>query len=148
MDPGRHDWKRIRNISWNRYKIQLNAVAHDGYCSMYRYLKCPTTKKPVHELDPDTCASPLHPTGDALKELLEVSEKTRQARASKRKLSESGAADAKPELRSLFGTVFNWIVDHKLHGASGALHFGTRPYATYKPSSFKMSEKGHGLCGG
>jgi hypothetical protein len=114
-------WRRIRQIAWKKHQIQLNAVAHDGYSTMYRYLKCPTTKKPLHELDPQAYASPLHPKGDELKELLEVGEKLRNARASKRKLEP--AAEAKPEVKSLFGAAFNWIVDNNLHGSAGALQF-------------------------
>ena len=117
----KHKWKRIRDISANRYNIHLNAVAHDGFSSMYRYLKCATTKKPVHELDPKPYYSPLHPEGDELKELLLVGEKLRLARAAKRKLTEPEAASAKPEVKSLFGTAFNWIVDNKYTGTAGAL---------------------------
>jgi hypothetical protein len=32
----KHYWKRIRDISAKKYNIYLNAVAHDGYSSMYR----------------------------------------------------------------------------------------------------------------
>jgi hypothetical protein len=91
--------------------------------SSARYLKCPTTKKPVHELDPKPWASPLHPEGDELKQLLEVGEKLRQARAAKRKLTEPETEGAKPEVKSLFGAAFNWIVDRDLHGTAGALQF-------------------------
>ena len=61
----------------------------------------------------------MHPKGDELKELLEVGEKLRHARASKRKLAESDTA--KPKVKSLFGTVFNWVVDNKLRGSAGSL---------------------------
>ena len=117
----KHYWKKIRDISASRYNIHLNAVAHDGYSSMYRYLKCATAKKPVHELDPKPYYSPLHPGGDELKELLLVGEKLRVARAAKRKLAEPEAASVKPEVKSLFGTAFNWIVDNAYKGTTGAL---------------------------
>ena len=116
-------WKPIRDISAKKYNIHLNAVAHDGYSSMYRYLKCDTTKKLVHSLDPKPYASPLHPEGNELKELLEAGEKLRQARSAKRKLTESEADGVKPVVKSLFGTAFNWIVDNKLHGSAGAMQF-------------------------
>ena len=49
-----------------------NAVAHDGYCSMYNYLRSPTKKKPLHELDPTPYHSSGHPQGQVLKDLLEA----------------------------------------------------------------------------
>ena len=33
-----HVWKRIHQISAERYHIQLNAVAHGAYATMYQYL--------------------------------------------------------------------------------------------------------------
>ena len=43
----RHYWRRVRKISAAKYNIQLNAVAHDSYCIMYKYLRGPTKKKPL-----------------------------------------------------------------------------------------------------
>ena len=62
-----HYWRRIRQVSAEKYRVHLNAVAHDGHTSMYRYLRCPTQKKPLAELDPDAEHSAGHPKGDALK---------------------------------------------------------------------------------
>lgn len=117
----KHYWSRIRKIAAKKYKIHVNAVAHDGYSSMYRYLRCATKKKPIHELDEDPWFSPLHPKGEKLKELLEHGEKTRKARAERNKAPDEVGAPPAVDVRSVFGFAFNWVIDKQLRGSVGAL---------------------------
>ena len=39
-----HYWRRVRKISAEKFHVQLNAVAHDTYSTMHRYLRVPTIK--------------------------------------------------------------------------------------------------------
>ena len=66
----RHYWNKVAALSREKYNVPLNAVAHDGYGTMYAYLTAPTSKKPLPELDPEPYLSRLHPRGDGLTELL------------------------------------------------------------------------------
>ena len=116
----KHYWRRIRKISAERYNIHLNAVAHDGYCSMFRYVREKTKHKPLHELDQDPYFSALHPKGEQLKALLAQGEVTRKARAARLSF-EQPQEQAVPEVRNTFGAAFNWVVDRKLKGTHGAL---------------------------
>ena len=69
----RHYWSKVVKES-RKVGVHLHAVEHHTYGSMYKYLRAPTKKKPLHELDPKPFISPEHPEGDALKELLEKAE--------------------------------------------------------------------------
>lgn len=110
----KHFWKKVRTVS-EKYGIRLNAVAHDCYSTMFRYLRQATGKKPLHELDATPYFAPQHPKGEALKELLALGEKYRVARALKEK-----PIAAAPSIRSQFGIVYKWVVDNKLEGSRGA----------------------------
>jgi hypothetical protein len=68
----KHYWKRLKSLSARRYSIQLNAVAHESYTVMHRYVRQATAKRPLHELDQSPYVSVMHPQGDALKELLAI----------------------------------------------------------------------------
>ena len=107
-------WKKVRDISANKYGIHLNAVAHDAYVTMFQYLRQASGKKPWCELDLAPYFSPEHPEGEALRELLEAGAKYLDVRAKKQP-----ALPLEPVLRSQFGVVFNWVVDHNLHGPVG-----------------------------
>ena len=104
-------WSKIRKISAETYNIQLNAVAHDTYTTMFCYLRCASAKKPVHELDATPFFSAGHPQGDGLKELLALGEKYKKVRAEK-----AGKDD--PSLpvpvRSHFGIAYNWVTQHNI----------------------------------
>ena len=110
-----HYWRKVRIISSEKYHVHLNAVAHDTYCTMYSYLRVPTAKKPLCELDSAPYHSPLHPTGDTLRELLAVGARYLNVRRKK----PNGQRD--PGVRSQFATAFNWIMDHDLRGRRGAV---------------------------
>ena len=107
-------WRKIAKISHEQYHIKLNAAAHDAYVTMYTYLRSSSAKKPLAELDPAPYFSPLHPQGDELKELLECGARYLQVRAKRH-----APPVADPIIRSQFGVLFNWVVDHNLRGALG-----------------------------
>ena len=67
-----HYWNKVAKISREKYKLPLNAVAHDGYTQMYEYLKVQTPKKPLSELDAEMELSALHPRGEDLSRILEA----------------------------------------------------------------------------
>ena len=115
FSTAKHYWRRVRKVSAEKYHIQLNAVAHECYTTMFRYVRQATAKKPIHELDVTPYYSPGHPQGDALKALLEVGEKYRVARAAK-----GPSEPHQAPLRSQFGTVYNWVIDKQLKDKRGA----------------------------
>ena len=59
----RHYWKKVATLSYEKYGVKLNVVAHDGYYSMYSYITKPSTKKPLSELDQEIFLSAQHPRG-------------------------------------------------------------------------------------
>ena len=73
-----HYWNKVAKVSLAKYNVPLNAVAHDSYATMYAYLRRPTKKKPLSELDAEPYMSDLHPKGDALALLLESSKRANE----------------------------------------------------------------------
>jgi len=67
-----HLWKRVAELSLSKYHVQIHAACHDGYTSMYNYIRKPSAKKPLSELDAEPYLSPGHPRGEALRRLLEA----------------------------------------------------------------------------
>ena len=65
-----HYWKPVARCSLQKYGVKLHAACHDGYTSMYVYLRCPTPRKPLAELDPSPYFSPDYPKGEHLQRLL------------------------------------------------------------------------------
>ena len=128
-------WRKIRDISDKKYHIKLNCVAHDAYVTMFKYLRCASAKKPVHELDVTPYFSPAHPQGDALKELLEVGARYLQVR-SQRVRQPIAPKDA--VVRSQFGVFFNWVVDHDLHGQKGVAQLQVDARAELKDGRCKL----------
>ena len=125
-----HRWAQIRRLSAEKYNIQLNAVAHESYTTMYQYLRAPTDRKPLSELDPTPFLSPGHPKGADLADLLRWGEtfiglRAQQRRGRKRGSNEvdgSGEAQGRA-IRSQFGSVFQWVIDKGLRGERGAVQF-------------------------
>ena len=137
-----HLWRRVREISAAKYNIQLNAVAHDAYCTMYNYLRVPTKKKPLFELDAAPYHSPLHPLGDELRELLKQGEKYMKVRR-------GGAteSDDTPKVRSQFGIAYTWIISHGLREREGAVQFEIDAVAELKagrPQLLEFAKKHRG----
>ena len=122
-----HRWKFVKKLSAEKYKIQMHAVAHDSYTTMYKYLRTESASKPLHELDPTPYFSVGHPQGDALQQLLESGERYCQLRARRRPRQQQGDADdegpAQKALRSQFGTVYKWVIEHNLRGEAGVARF-------------------------
>jgi hypothetical protein len=89
----RHMWKSVADISYKKYRVKLHAACHSGYASMYNYVKNPSSKKPLSELDAEVWLSADHPRGKVLQRLLEVGEQhTRGFGGRKRKAPSSSAA--------------------------------------------------------
>jgi hypothetical protein len=81
----RHFWKKVADISHQKYRVKLNAVAHDGYYSMYSYITRASSKKPLAHLDGEVFLSEHHPRGKALKKLLDAGEVHARASAGRKK---------------------------------------------------------------
>jgi hypothetical protein len=135
----KHYWRRVRKISASKYNIHLNAVAHDGYSSMFRYLRQATKHKPLHELDPQPFFSDEHPQGDALQNLLKQGEATRHARAARLGLDAKREPDP-PVVKTVFGVAFNWVVDHGLRGSIGAVQLQADAASEVKHARPKLLE--------
>ena len=89
----KHYWKVVADISLRKYNVKLHAACHEGYTTMFAYLRCPTPKKPLPELDSSPFWSADHPTGDLLQRLLAAGAKADIGqRGKKRKASGSGQA--------------------------------------------------------
>lgn len=71
-----HYWNKVAKLSLSKYNIPLNAVAHETYATMYAYLRAPTAKKPLAEIDIEPYFSQRHPRGEALADLLRASSKS------------------------------------------------------------------------
>ena len=78
-----HYWNKVAQLSLSKYNIPLNAVVHDSYDTMYAYLRRPTARKPLTELDAEPYLSALHPRGEALVQLLESGRKYAAIRGAK-----------------------------------------------------------------
>lgn len=68
----RHYWNRVAKISYEKYRVKLNVVAHNGYYSMYTYITQASKKKQIQDLDQEVYLSKHHPRGKILKKLLEA----------------------------------------------------------------------------
>jgi len=117
----KHLWRKVRKLSAEKYRIQLNAVAHDCYTTMFHYLRSPTRRKPLYELDTQPYFSPQHPQGDDLKSLLIAGDRYRDLRSKKRPLQQDQAESSVPQIRSSFGIFFNWVMQHDLRDQKGAV---------------------------
>ena len=116
----KHYWRKVRRISAERFHIQLNVVAHDCYSTMYNYLRRPTKRKPLYELDAQAWHSPMHPLGDALKALLAAGETYQEVRSKKRRTIVD-ECPTQPHIRSHFGIFFQWVIAHGCRGTKGAV---------------------------
>lgn len=85
-----HLWKRVAKVSVEKYNVKMHAACHDGYASMYDYLRKPSSKKPLSELDAEFFLSPEHPRGDVLRRLLEAG--ARSARINHSRLQRTHSA--------------------------------------------------------
>ncbi|CAJ1454063.1 unnamed protein product [Effrenium voratum] len=116
----RHYWKRVADISYQKYKVKLHAATHDGYYTMYSYITAPTTKKPLAELDAEVFLSVDHPRGDALRQLLEagaIAARALNGRQHKQQAEEAPQREAPqraPQKRFRSGDIFTLMEEHNL----------------------------------
>lgn len=92
-----HYWRPVARRSLQEYKVKLHAACHEGYASMYIYLRCPSPKKPIAEIDAAPFYSEDHPKGEVLQRLLEVSAARGSGRGGKKRGSAAGQAAAGSE---------------------------------------------------
>ena len=104
-----HRWKQVAQLSLEKYNVKLHAACRDGYTCMYEYLKVPSDKKPITELDGDAWMSPLHPRGDMLKRLLAAGQ--RSNRALQGRTTRRGTQGGDSEKRFRVTDIFNLVRD-------------------------------------
>ena len=110
----KHYWNKVAKLSYDKYKVKLNAVAHDGYYAMFKYIKESSTKKPLAELDQEVWLSPLHPRGEALSKLLDVGATFAHARSfRKRSGTDAGIGGAAKRFRS--ADIFDLVTSRNIH---------------------------------
>lgn len=78
-----HFWSKVARLSLSK-GVPLNAVAHDGYVTMYEYLRQPSARKPLSELDAEPYLSSQHPRGADLAGLLEAGRKAARGHQGRR----------------------------------------------------------------
>jgi hypothetical protein len=102
-----HHWNKVAKLSLVKYRVPLNAVRHNSYTEMYQYLRQPSAKKPLSELDSMPFYSRAHPQGESLQTLLEVGQRAATAQRGKLRLgTASSSTDSKRQrLPSLFETI-------------------------------------------
>ena len=66
----KHYWAPIARRSLE-LGVKLHAAVHDGYSMMYAYIRCPSAKKPLTEIDHSLWHSEDHPQGQLLSKLLD-----------------------------------------------------------------------------
>ena len=108
-----HYWEKVVRISRDMFKVYLNAVAHTGYTEMWQYLKAPSTKKPMHELDGEMYLSPLHPRGQELANLLQVGSQSRACRTGCPSVLSRGQGGRNKRAR--VDSVFELVRTHGIH---------------------------------
>ena len=89
-----HLWSRVAQVSAEKYNVKMHAACHDGYTSMYEYVRKPSAKKPLSELDAEFFLSAAHPRGNALRRLLEAGAASSRALAGKRARGPGGRGAA------------------------------------------------------
>ncbi len=117
-----HYWKKVAKVSAQKYKVPLNASAHDSYGSMYKYLRQPSRTKPLAQIDAEAYLSPDHPRGEDLEHLLAAGQ----------------ASQAGLQKRRRLPSIFELVQDHGIasalqlqaHAASEAAE-GRRELADY-----------------
>lgn len=89
-----HYWRPVAKRSLEVYHVQLHAACHSGYASMYQYLRAPSLRKPLAEIDTAAYFSLRHPQGETLRRLLEVGAAAERGHAGRRRPRSSDTADA------------------------------------------------------
>ena len=74
-----HYWHKVAKRALDVYNVKLHAACHEGYTTMYQYVRAPSVRKPLSELDSSCYLSDSHPRGEVLRRLLQVGEKSVRA---------------------------------------------------------------------
>ena len=74
--------------------MKIHAACHDGYTTMFAYLRCQTPKKPLSELDGNPYFSPEHPRGQLLQRLLAAGARADRGNRGKKRKADGTAFDA------------------------------------------------------
>lgn len=102
-----HYWSKVAKISREQFHVYMHARAHDSYTDMWRYIREPSTKKPLSELDGEVYLSPLHPRGEELSKVLEAGDHHARFRRGERTLKDlPGQRPAKiPRVTSVYNLI-------------------------------------------
>ena len=102
----------MARVSYDKYRVRLNAVAHDGYVTMYAYITQPSAKKPLSELDQELFLSTDHPRGEALRKLLEAGAVHARVCAARKRQATGAGGDLTPGGKRIrLGDVFRLVAD-------------------------------------
>ena len=87
--------------------MKLHCAAHEGYTTMYAYIRCPTPKKPLSEIDNDAFWSPEHPKGELLQRILRAGARSDRANRGQKRRAPAGEQQAESRFRTsdLYGMV-------------------------------------------
>jgi len=130
-----HYWNKVAKASLARH-VPLNAVAHDGYVTMFEYLRQPSAKKPLSELDGEPLLSERHPRDAALTALLEAGRKSKKAEGGKAKAAKRERAPA----------VFEVVRDKNIRSAEGLRLFAYHEAAAGRTALAEVcTRQGHKL---
>ena len=139
-----HYWEKVVRISRERFHVYLNAVAHTGYTEMWQYLKAPSSKKPLHELDAEMYLSALHPRGEALAELLALGAQSRACRTGGQ--SVLGRGHGGRNKRARVESVFDLVRTHDIQSAEDFEAFASKEAAAGRLAAAEMyTRAGHTL---
>ena len=114
-----HRWRQVAKRSLEHHGVKLHAACHEGYTSMYRYVRQPSSKKPLWEIDAEPFLSDEHPRGELLERLLVVGERSTQirmgGRVGARAVGQRGAgADGVPPRRMRQSDVYDLAKSHSI----------------------------------
>ena len=112
-----HYWRPVAERSLRHYGVKLHAACHEGYVPMYRYVACPSARKPLSELDPELYLSLDHPRGELLQRLLKAGDRHDRAVAGKRSRASSAAADESTPKRIRAGDLYGLVAETGIRNA-------------------------------
>ena len=120
----------------------MNAVAHDGYVSMYEYLRQPSARKPLSELDAEPYLSEEHPRDRALADLLDAGRRSARANQGRR----GTAPHAKEATRERAPKLFDVVAQQKIQSAVELREFAHQEAKAGRPALAEWcTRQGHKL---
>ena len=133
-----HYWSKVARISL-RKGVPLNAVAHDGYVQMFEYVRKPSARKPLSELDAEPYLSPLHPRDEDLAVLLAAGRHAAAGPTGRRQGQDGGKRERAPAL-------FEVVRAEKVRGADGLREFAAKEAAAGRTALAELcTRQGHKL---